>query len=328
MDFSELNRLSSGFVQSRIIQIAVKLGLFDTIQIEGSSSEEISEALGTNPNATKLFLNALVALKVLDKKHEEFYNTQSSLTYLVKESPKYFGDMILFEEGLWDMWGRLEESLRTGKPARPTDMFQEKEQETERFIMAMHSLVEARGDAEILSDMLDLSRVKTVIDIGSGPGTYPIQFLKKYPHLKVTIFDLPGTLNVTKRVLQKEDMLGKIEMVEGDYNTDDLPEGYDLAFLSNIIHSEGIENNQKLMKKVYKSLNPGGKIIIKDHILDDTLTSPPVGAVFSIQMLLATGGRDYSFKEAAVWLEGAGFKKPEWIRLEPPLNSSLLICHK
>jgi len=328
MDFSELNRLSGGFVQSRIIQVAVKLRLFDVIRIEGSSSEEISEALGTNTNSTELFLNALVGLKVLDKKQGKFCNTLVSLTYLVKESPKYFGDMILFEDGLWDMWGRLEESLRTGKPARPADMFQEEERETERFIMAMHSLVKARGDAQILGEMLDFSRVKTMIDIGSGPGTYPVQFLKKYPQLKVTIFDLPGTLRVTKRILQKEGMQGKIEIVEGDYNTDDLPEGYDLAFLSNIIHSEGMGNNQKLMKKVYKALNPGGEIIIKDHILDDTLTSPSVGAIFSVQMLLATGGRDYSFEEVTAWLEAAGFKKPEWIRLEPPLNSSLLICHK
>lgn len=328
MDFSELNRMTSGFTQSRIIQVAVKLGVFDVIGIKGSSSTEITKTLGTDPRGTELFLNALVALGLLHKEKEKFYNTDSSLTYLVKTSPRYFGGMILFEEGLWSTWGRLEESIHTGKPARSPDMFQEKEEETERFITAMHALVMARGDAEILSNMLDFKEAKTMIDIGSGPGTYPIQFLKKYPRLKVVIFDLPGTLNVTRKVLKKEKMHGKIELVEGDYNTDEIPPGFDVAFLSNIIHSENEEANQKLMKKVYASLNQNGRIIIKDHILDDTLTSPIVGAIFSIQMLLVTKGRDYSFREVKGWLEDAGFKKSEWLRLKPPLTSSLVIGWK
>ena len=328
MDFSELSRITSGFTQSRIIQVAVKLGVFDVIKTEGSSSLEVAEALRTNPRAMELFLNALVALGFLHKENEKFYNTDSSLTYLVKTSPKYFGGMILFEEGLWNMWANLEETIRTGKPARTPDMFQEKKEETERFIMAMHTLVMARGDAEILSGILDFTQAKTMIDIGSGPGTYPIQFLKKYTHLKITIFDLPETLNVTKRVLEREGMDGKIRLIEGDYNVDELPTGFDVALLSNIIHSENEEANQKLIHKVYRALNQNGKIIIKDHILDDTFTSPAVGAIFSIQMLLLTKGRDYSFTEVKDWIENAGFKKAEWIRLNPPLTSSLVIGWK
>ncbi|MER3445559.1 MAG: hypothetical protein C4291_01395 [Candidatus Dadabacteria bacterium] len=328
MDFSELSKIANGFTQSRIIQVAVKLGVFDVIGNKGSSSNAIARTLGTNHRATELLLNALVALGLLNKERRKFYNTESSIMYLVKTSPKYFGGMILFEGGLWDTWGRLEEAIRTGKPARSPDMFQEKEEETERFIMAMHTLVTARGDAEVLSNMLDFKGVKTIIDIGSGPGTYPMQFLKKYPYLRITIFDLPGTLNVTRRILKREKMYGKIEIVEGDYNKDEIPRGFDVAFLSNIIHSENEEANQKLMKKVYASLNRNGRIIIKDHILDDTLTSPAVGAIFSIQMLLVTKGRDYSFSEVKGWLEDAGFRKSEWIRLKPPLTSSLVIGWK
>jgi len=328
MDFSELSSISSGFIGARILQIAVKLGVFDVIKTQGSLSEEISNVIGANPRATELLLNALVALRVLSKEKRRFYNTETSLTYLVKTSPKYFGGMILFEEGLWDIWGKLEDSIFTGKPARKPDMFQKREEDTERFIMAMHSIVRARGDAEILSNTLDFGWAKSMIDIGSGPGTYPVEFIKKYPNLKVTIFDLPGTLKVTKRIVEREGMLGKIEIVEGDYNTDELPAGFDIAFLSNIIHSEDEEANQRLMKKIYGILNAGGEAIIKDHILDDTLTSPAVGAMFSIQMLLATKGRDYSFREVKGWLEGAGFKRVEWMNLVFPLTSSLVIGRK
>jgi SAM-dependent methyltransferase len=328
MDFSDLSSISGGFVGARILQVAVKLGVFDVIGIQGSLPEEIASALGTNPRATELLLNALVALGALSKEGGRFHNTEASLTYLVRTSPRYFGGMILFEEGLWDIWGRLEDSIITGKPARDPDMFQKREEERERFIMAMHSLVMARGDARILSDTLDFGWARSMIDIGSGPGTYPMEFLKRYPHLRITVFDLPGTLKVTRRVLEEEGMLGRIEIVEGDYNTDEIPSGFDIAFLSNIIHSEDEETNRRLMKKVYGILNPGGEVIIKDHILDDTLTNPAVGALFSIQMLLTTRGRDYSFREVKGWLEDAGFKGIEWITLAPPLTSSLVIGRK
>ena len=328
MDFSELTRISSGFSHSRILQVALKLGVFDVNKRQGGSSVEVAKALGTNPRATELFLNALVALRFLRKKEGKFYNTNTSLKYLAKDSPKFFGGMILFEEGLWNMWAKLEESIRTGKPARATDMFQKSEEETERFIMAMHSLVSARGDAEILSNKLDFSWAQTMIDIGSGPGSYPIKFLQRYPHLKITVLDLHGTLKVTKQVLKKEGMNRKIKLLECDYNSDEIPKGFDVAFLSNIIHSEDEESNEKLLKKIYESLNHGGEIIIKDHILNHTLTSPAVGAIFSIQMLLTTKGRDYSFREVRGWLMDVGFKKVKWIRLEPPLTSSLVIGWK
>ena len=328
MDFPELNQVGSAFVRSKILQVAVKFGVFDAIRSEGNSSEELAKILNTEPRATELFLNSLVAIGILSKENEKFYNTQGSLTYLVKTSPKYFGGMILFEEGLWDLWEKLERSIRTGKPAKTPDMFQKKEEETEKFIMAMHSLVEARGDAAILSDILDFSWASTMIDIGSGPGTYPIHFLRKYPHLEITIFDLPGTLRVTKKVLENEGMYGRINIVEGDYNTDPLSTGFDIAFLSNVIHSENEETNQELMTKVFGCLNTCGKVIIKDHILDDSLTSPPIGAIFSIQMLLTTKGRDYSFAEVRLWMENAGFREVEWIKLEPPLTSSLVIGQK
>jgi len=328
MDFSELNRLSRGFILSRIIQVAVRLEIFDKIETRGSTSEEIASCINTNPRATELFLNALVAISLLSKKSEKYFNTEISRTYLVKKSPKYFGGMIAFEHNLWDMWGKLEESVRTGNPSRRPDMFQNSEAETEKFILAMHSLVNARGDAEVVSHLLDLRWAKSLIDIGSGPGTYPIEFIKKYPQLAITIFDLPGTLTVTRKVLEKEYKTGQISIAEGDYRKDKIPEGFDVAFLSNIIHSEEEKTNQDLMKNIYEALNTGGVLVIKDHILNEDLTSPAVGAIFSIAMLLATNGRDYSFKEVSTWLENAGFKSIEWKKLSNSLESSMITARK
>lgn len=329
MDFSGLARINDGCAEARILQVAVTLGLFDRIGPGGVPAEEVALPLRTHPRATELLLNALVGMGVLRKEGRLFFHTEASARYLLKDSPAYFGNMVLFDAGLWGLWERLEEVIRTGQPVHRPDMFQERAEETERFILAMHSLVMARGDAGVVAGVLDFRQIHDLIDIGSGPGTYPIHFCRTHPHLRATIFDLPATLEVTKKVVGTSGLSGRISFVAGDYNRDPLPSSFDMAFLSNIIHSEDEEMNRRLMRKVYGCLRPGGQVVIKDHILDDSLTHPPVGAIFSITLLMfTTGGRDYSLREVQEWLKEAGFRDTREVLLPPPLTSSLVVGRK
>ncbi|MFQ5681982.1 MAG: methyltransferase [Candidatus Binatia bacterium] len=329
MDFSELSRLASSHVEARIIQVAVTLGIFDLLNSKNLDATAVGRSLRANRRAMELLLNALVALGLL-KKREHLYSLSSiSATYLVTSSPKYFGDMILFESTLWDSWGALKKAVQTGKPVRPTDMFQKDPKETEQFIGAMHSLVRARGDAEILLEQLNLVGITKLLDIGSGPGTYPICFCRKYPGLRVTILDLPGTMKITERFVAAAGLGTQIKLVTGNYRTDPIPGTYQMVFLSNIIHGEGVKENTRLMAKIYPRLEAGGKIVLKDHVLNEDLTEPSVGAVFSLLMLLTTrNGRCYAFKEIKGWLETAGFEAVRHIPLPSPLLSSLVIGEK
>lgn len=329
MDFSDLAKLASGYAEARIIQVAVSLGLFEAVEDRSLAAPEIAASIHTDPRATELLLNALTALGLLEKKEHLFSLSEISSNHLLPSSPKYFGGMILLDSSLWDCWGALEKAVRLGQPVRPPDMFQGESFETERFIYAMHSLVQARGDAEILIDKLDLSSLTELLDVGSGPGTYPIRFCRKYPKLRATIFDLPGTLEITKRVVSSSGLADRIRLIAGDYRYDPIPGNYEMIFLCNIIHSESGEENGRLMAKLYPRLVQGGKIVIKDHILNDKLNYPPVGAVFSMLMLLTTEqGRCYSLREVKGWLENAGFSRVTEVSLPQPLTSSLVIGEK
>ncbi len=329
MNFSDLARLAGGHIEARAIQVALSLGIFDALKDKSQDASGIASSIRADLRATELMLNALVAIGLLDKKGQLFSLSKISSTYLVTGSSKYFGGMVLFESSLWDCWGALEKAVRSGKPARAPDMYQENPEETERFIYAMHSLVETRGDAEILTERLDLSGVTELLDIGSGPGTYPIHLCRKYPGLQATIFDLPGTMKITERLVQASGLGSRIKLVTGDYRLDPIPGRYQMIFLCNIIHAESSEENSRLMAKLYPCLDEGGKIVIKDHILDETLTHPPAGAVFSLLMLLTTvHGRCYSFNEIKGWLEKAGFTRSTILPLPSPLTSSLVMGEK
>ena len=105
------------------------------------------------------------------------------------------------------------------------------------------------------------------------------------------------------------------------------PTGFDAVFMSNIVHSETLDSNEMLVKKIYDALNPGGIAIIKDHALEEDGTAPAFGALFSMVMLLFTQGRSYTQPEMTSWFEKAGFTNIREIKDTPPM-SSLIIGEK
>lgn len=323
--------MASGHAEARAIQTALKLGLFEALAKSDAGEDALADALGSEPRATALLANALTALGLLHKTNGRFGLRNAARRYLVESSDQYMGGMILFDEALWDIWGRLEESVRTGQPARAPDMFQGTPEETFRFIRAMDSLVRARGDARYLAENLDLSGVGRILDVGGGPGTYMAAMVRRWPRMRAAICDLPATLAVARRILaeREPDLAERIDLVPFDYRRDDLPGPCDAIFMSNIIHSEPPETNALLMRKCFGALTTGGRVIIKDHIMNADLTGPRAGAVFSLYLLLATRGRDYSFDEVRRWLVDAGFSGVEERRLrDSPFTSSLVVAVK
>ncbi len=329
MDFSELSHLASAHVEARIVHAAVELGIFDVLRDGAVAAVHVAAALRADPRATELLLNGLVAMQLLEKRLNKFSLTETAATYLVSDAPRSLSGMVRFDASLWNCWERLADAVRSGYPARTPNMYQDDPRETEVFIDAMDSLVRARGDSEVVAKTLDWRGVKELLDIGSGPATYPIALCREYPQLRATVFDLDATIKITRRYVRAANLEGRIRLQVGDYRSDPIPGRYELIFLSNIIHSEGSDENQRLMTKLHANLFSGGRIVIKDHILDTSRTRPPVGAIFSLLMLLTTqSGRCYSFAEVKTWLECAGFHGITQIDLPPPLTSALIVGEK
>ncbi|MBV8358429.1 MAG: hypothetical protein JO189_10895 [Deltaproteobacteria bacterium] len=331
LDFTRLMEMAGGHAEARAIQTALKLGLFEALHPDERDSDALAAAIHCEARATMLLANTLVALGLLHKNAGRYALTDAARRFLLERSPEYLGGMILFDEALWSTWGKLDESIRSGQPARTPDMYQSHPDETGRFIRAMDSLVRARGDAVWTAQTLDLSGAQVVADLGGGPGTYLIEFLRRWPHLHGILFDLPATLDVTRQLVSGHDgaLRERLTLHELDYNLDEIPGPLDVIFMSNIIHSEHEAANSALIAKCFRALASGGLLVIKDHIMEPELTVPAVGAVFSLYLLLTTRGRDYSFEEVVEWEHGAGFTD---IRLQalpsPPFSSSMVLARK
>jgi len=331
VDFGTIAAMAGGHAEARAIQVALKLGLFEAVASGAKDETSLARGINTDPRATGLLANALAALGLLDKRDTHFNLTDATRHYLLRDSNEYLGGMILFDGALWDVWGRLEDTIRSGAPARAPDMFQATPEDTARFIRAMDSLVRARGDAQWVAEHLDLSKRRIIADLGGGPGTYAAALAKRWPHLRAAIWDLPATLAIAREVLAEREptVHDRIGLTTVDYTKDELPRGADVIFMSNIIHSETAQTNAELMKKCFAALEPGGIVIVKDHIMNRELTEPAAGAVFALYLMLTTHGRDFSFDEVSSWMREAGFRNlEERVLPSPPFTSSMVIAQK
>lgn len=292
----ELRRLWNGFWQSRVLLTANNLGVFDYLKSRKTASE-IAKALKLDKRATEILLDALTGLGLLKKSSNRYKNSSISDKFLTKDSPYYQGDIIKHADVLWNNWSGLDDIIKTGKPNR-------KAHDHDAFIKGMHNIASLK--AKDVVKAIDLNGVKKAIDLGGGPGTYSIEMAKK--GISVVIFDMPDTIRIAREIIRKT-KIRNIEFIEGDFISDSIGSGYDLVFISQVLHAYSEKECLGIIRKSRSALNKGGRIVIQEFYISKDRTNPLQSALFSVNMLVNTnGGRCYAPFEIKKWLLRAGFK--------------------
>jgi hypothetical protein len=317
-----------GHEAARALQAAVLLGIFDRLAGRGARAEEVAAACGTHPPSTAILLDALAGLGLLRKRGARYTNGPDASRHLVSTSPSTLCDLIRFAANRYPEWAKLPEVILSGRQARPHDMFQHDAADTRAFIRGMHNLALARGDARALPRIVDLRRARTLVDLGGGPATYAVHFCRAYPKLEATVIDFRGSLGVAREVVAEYRLEDRVTLREGNILADPLGGPYDAALVSNIVHGEDLETNRRLMRRVSGALAPGGTIVVKDHLMDRSLTRPAGGAVFALTMLMYTPGRCYGAHEIAGWLREAGFGRPVVRRVPGTSSVAVMVARK
>jgi len=168
--------------------------------------------------------------------------------------------------------------------------------------------------------------MRTLLDLGGGPATYACHFCLHNPQLKAFVFDLGFAKAHAQKNINQFKMQKRVSFIEGNYLTDPLPGQYDAIFLSHILHAESPERCQLMIQKAVRALNPGGKILIQEFVMNDNKDGPLFPALFALNMLIGTdGGTAYSQKEIAVLLKAAGVNKIRHLPFIMP-NGASVIC--
>jgi len=312
----------NAFRLSRVILTAFELEIFTHLKDSTKTSAEIASETGISIKGADRLMNALVPAGLLKKDGGKFSNTEFSKEFLVKGSPKYMSG-INHTINLWDSWTTLTSAVKEGTTVLRKRPISERDRcWIKSFIEAMH--YKGKPHSKEIVPLVDLSEIKTILDVGGGSGAYSFEFLRKKPDLKVYIFDLPEVTALTQKYIDCEGFTGKVFTISGNYLENDFGGPYDMIFLSAIIHSNSPDENKTLLKKCYNSINKGGKAVISDYIMCEDRTSPIPGTIFAINMLVGTkGGDTYTKDEVFGWLDETGFTNHKII--ETSNGNSLII---
>jgi SAM-dependent methyltransferase len=294
--------LARGFQESRVLLTGAELDLFTLLSKETLGAGEIAVRLGADVRALTVVLDALSAMELLEKRDGR-YLTAPGAACLSADAPDSILPMLLHAAALWARWTTL--TRRVGG----TPLAERAPEESLRaFIGAMHVI--ASPQASRMAAAVGVGSARRLLDVGGGPATYTMAFLAAEPQLEATLFDLPPVIEIARERLSRAGFLGRVTLVSGDFEKDELPPGHDLAWLSAIIHQHSPVQNDMLFTRIFRALAPGGRLVIRDHVMAPDRMHPRAGAVFAVNMLVGTsGGGTYTFDEIKAGLERAGFTR-------------------
>ena len=217
----------------------------------------------------------------------------------------------------------LVDSLRTNRSAKSAFIYKdgvgvsmEEEASARHFTLALAG--RAKNVAPVLAQRLPLGR-GTLLDVGGGTGIYSIAFLQKNPELRAIILDRPEVLKIAREFAESYGVTERMEFIEGDMFTAPMPPA-DFVLLSNILHDWDVPDCRRLIARARECLRSGGRLLIHDVLLNDSLDGPLAVACYSAQLFTLTEGRAYSTAEYRAWMSEAGFKLGE-------ITPTLAHCH-
>ena len=222
------------------------------------------------------------------------------------------------------MGDHLEESLRLGHGLKVGHHILDT-QEFRDYVDAMEELGNlTMGD---VLTAVDFSPYRNMLDLGCGAGQCSRAILEAHLQVQSTLFDLPEVLTISKERIAASSVQERITYRSGDCEQDDLGEGYDLIWVSNLFHGLSAEASAALFQKCYAALIPGGTLMVKDFIVDNDGAGPPFSLIFGLHMYLHTyGGNTWKLEDYTRWAKDAGFASPHI--QEPGRSSRILIMKK
>lgn len=299
--------LARAFQESRVLLTGAEMDVFTLLSKRPLTAGAAAARLGADERGLTAVLDALSAMDLLVEA-DGAYRTAPDASCLSADAPDSIHPMLLHAAGLWDRWSGLTKKVGgTPLSERP------RADVTRAFIGAMH--VVGAPQAARLAEAVGIGGARRLLDVGGGPGTYAAAFLRAAPGLTATLFDLPPVVEIAREKLGEAGLLGRVALVAGDFGTDELPGGHDLAWLSAIIHQNGPAQNDALYGRIFRALSPGGRLVVRDHVMEPDRTRPRAGALFAINMLVGTeNGGTYTFEEIREGLEKAGFVRVRELR--------------
>jgi len=338
-DPARIMQIGMGFWPAKTLLSAIELELFTVLGKRTMTADEIQDTLRLHPRAVLDFLDALVALELLDRDGDgeeapaRYQNTEDTAHFLDKGSPAYIGGFFeMANSRLYGFWGDLTDALKTGKPQNEikhsgAPMFEELYRDPdglERFMNAMTGI--SLPNFEAFAREFDFSRYKTMCDIGGATGQLSIIVARQHPHLQCTTCDLPRVEPIARQKIEASGVTDRVTTASIDVFKDPVPKA-DVITMGMILHDWNLEKKMHLIRAAYDALPEGGAFVAIENLIDDERRKNVFGLMMSLNMLIEFGDAfDFTGKDFGGWCRQVGFRKTEVLPLRGP--SSAAVAYK
>jgi acetylserotonin N-methyltransferase len=322
--------LLEAFRRSKVMFAAVSLGIFDALDNEALTRDELARRLSANRDGLERLLNACVGLQLLRRRGDAYENTPTAQTYLTATSSRRMTGYINYSnEVMWKLWYHLEDAVREGthrwQQAFGWDgpifsHFFRTEQAKREFLLGMHGFGVISSPQVVCA--FDLSRFHLLVDLGGATGHLAIAACERYPSLHAIVFDLADAVPLAEEIVGASSVADRVDVIPGDFFVDQLPQG-DIYTLGRIVHDWTEEKILKLLSRIYERLPAGGALLIAEKMLAEDKSGPRWAQLQSLNMLTCTEGKERSLTEYRELLAQVGFTGVEGKTTDSPLDAIL-----
>lgn len=313
----------------RAVVLADDLGLFEELQMNPRSIQDLAAAVDAHPDGITALLRFLESQGYVEANGDQYTTTAMADRWATDAHGTNIVPWFRFwQDVVFPFWDdNLAEAIRRGQPDQT--VYEWLDDHPVRWPIAQAGF---RAAGTILIDEI-LQKIELptdateLLDVGGGHGYYSMELVESTPGLNATIFDRPDALTVATEATAERALEERISVVEGDYTTDDLgtSDKYDVVLLFNVIHAHDESGTRDLFARAKSVLRPGGRLIILDQFRDKgrmPVSRAGIGFV-SLTYLVTLGARVHEYADVVDWLRDAGFENiaERSIRRAGPGNS-------
>jgi SAM-dependent methyltransferase len=298
-------QLASGFMAAKHLFAANQLGLFEALADSPATLDALAARTGLTRRAARISADAMVALGLLEVQDGTYRNGKAAARFLAGPGPDDLRPFLRFWDRIsYPAWTRLAEALASGPPREIFELDDELQQVASAGIEAILA-----GPAAALPEVVDFGPHQRLLDIGGGTGSWSVAIAQRHRHITGAVLELPTAVELARSRVAAAGLGQRITVITGDAMAGELPTGYDVFLLANLIHYWSAEQNQELLQRVRSAAQPGSALLLADFWTNPAHTEPLQAALMAGEFATHIRTGDvYSVEEVRGWLDRTGWR--------------------
>ncbi|MBL1291409.1 methyltransferase [Streptomyces sp. NPDC057067] len=312
-----LRELAFGAACAAAVRAAARLRVADALGDAPASAAELALIVDADPAPLRRLLRALCCYGIFEETADGKFVHSEMSRLLREDDPNSLRYISLWctEPWTWEVWPRLDDAVRSGASVFPETfgkgffeyLHQDAGESAQVFNRAMTT--SSVQSAQDVADLLDLTGVSSVVDIGGGQGHVLASLLEKHPSVRGTLLDLPGVVaRADARLREGGGLADRARIVPGDCR-EDVPVEADLYIIKNILEWDD-ESTRRTLRNVIAAARPGARVVIIENLVDDS-PSMRFTTAMDLLLLLNVGGAKHTRESLVTRMTDAGLRVGE-----------------